>query len=165
VGLSGVAAAAGPDGAAAAPAAKKPSGGSWWNPWASDKEPDKKALPKANREEDKKAAARADKDLTAEAKPILKLDATSERAREQETLLRRLAVCDQLRMIANQKHDDALMRKAEELDTQIWDLYTRRVAHLPASQAVAGAGDLDLGIPPRSESKPIEVSTGNSNSK
>src|SRR5262249_59484604 len=126
------------------PAVSKTTTSTWYNSWfgAKDKEADKKTSP------------RAGKDLKAEgtaAKAPPKTDrSTGDRAREQATLLRRLAVCDQLRLIATQKNDDDLLRLAEQLDERVWEVYTQRVAQLPAAPAGTGTPDLDWGKPPRS---------------
>jgi hypothetical protein len=61
--------------------------------------------------------------------------AASERSREQATLLRRLAVCDQLKMIAYHNKDDALLHRAEQLEDRVQAAYSQRIAHLPASKA------------------------------
>jgi hypothetical protein len=62
--------------------------------------------------------------------------AASERGQEQAALLRRLAVCDQLKLIAYQTKDDALLHRAEQLEDRAQSLYNQRIAHLPASKAV-----------------------------
>jgi hypothetical protein len=61
--------------------------------------------------------------------------ATAQRAREESALLRRLAVCDQLKLMAVQNRDDRLMRQAEELDQRAREVYGHRIAHLPVGQA------------------------------
>jgi hypothetical protein len=55
------------------------------------------------------------------------------RAQEQDKLLRRLAVCDQIRMMASKSDNDELLRQADRLDEQVRAAYARRIAHLPAS--------------------------------
>jgi hypothetical protein len=62
--------------------------------------------------------------------------AASERGQEQAALLRRLAVCDQLKLIAYQTKDDALLHRAEQLEDRAQSLYNQRISHLPASRAV-----------------------------
>jgi hypothetical protein len=72
------------------------------------------------------------------------------RAREQNVLLRRLAVCDQIRLVAARQDDDALMQQADRLDEQARSAYTRRMARLPARQG---------------GSTPSQSGSGKSNSK
>lgn len=49
-------------------------------------------------------------------------------ARAREALFRRQEVCDKLRLIALQTHDEALLRQAEQLNDRAWELYQRRTA-------------------------------------
>ena len=116
-------------GDAAPPPAKKSSSGTWFPFW-----------PSSTDKADKKAPAKAEKevqpDLASSPSPPRRDEAAEERAREQATLLRRLAVCDQLRLIATQKKDDRLMQQAEQLDERSWQIYLRRIEHLPVSKAV-----------------------------
>jgi hypothetical protein len=126
-------------------AAKKSTAASapWWNPWAvPSAQSTAKKLPKANKDEEKEAAARADKNNSPRAK--LKTESDPAREREQKTLFRRLDVCDQLKLIANQTGNDSLMRRAEELDSRSWDVYTKRVADLDSAKAAAGTSDLEI---------------------
>ncbi len=123
---------------------KKEPGASWWNPWgAGEKKAEKKPLPKADRDDAKKAV-RADKEASPEVKSLTKLEGNSERTRHQQTLFRRLDVCDQLKLIATQKRDDQLMRQAEDMDGRAWDIYMQRVANLDAVKAAAGPRDLEI---------------------
>ncbi|HEV3203452.1 MAG TPA: hypothetical protein VGY77_03670, partial [Gemmataceae bacterium] len=95
--------------------------------------------PAKNETGDKKKSASAAKDRDAKtgAAPVKNQvqEATNERAREQNHLLRRLDVCDQLRLIAIQKKDDNLLQQAEQLETRAWGMYTQRVATLPVGHA------------------------------
>lgn len=117
----------------AAPAEQKADGGSWLGSWFGAKE--KPNAPKAP------ASGKAKKDGgTGAGKEAAAEEHSAERAREQAALLRRLAVCDQLRAVAARKQDDALMRRADALDERAWDIYTRRVAHLPAGRAAIEPG-------------------------
>ena len=69
-------------------------------------------------------------------KPLSMVDAAAaERNREQDTLLRRLQVCDKLTEIAFQTHDAELERTAEQLAERAQAAYSQRIAHLPCSQA------------------------------
>jgi len=140
--------AAGP-GDAEPPAAKKTSSGTWFPFWSGSSD-----------KADKKAPAKTEKEVqpdltTAPASP--KRDEGAEvRAREQATLLRRLAVCDQLKLIATQKKDEHLMQQAEQLDERSWQIYLRRIEHLPVSKAV---GD-DRGPGQRTEAGTTEPPVG-----
>jgi hypothetical protein len=101
---------------------KKTSTGVWFPWWTGSK--DKVA-------ENKPAAKLAKKD-TPPAKGEVPAVAGSEPARD--ALLRRLAVCDQLRLIATQTKDDALLRQADELDERVWRVYAVRGAQSPAKE-------------------------------
>jgi len=95
---------------------------------------------------DKELGTRLDTELpansTTEAKPSAQAEiAAAERSREQAALLRRLAVCDQLKTVAYRTKDDALLHRAEQLEEQAQTVYSQRIAHLPASQASAPASD------------------------
>ncbi len=140
---------------------KKDTTTTWWNPWGiGEKKTEKKPLPKADKDKEKQTAARADKEMTPEAKSATKLEVSPERTREQQTLFRRLDVCDELKLLATQKHDDGLMRQAEDLDARAWDVYTRRVAGIDAARAASGARDLEIGAVSPREENPTEVSNG-----
>jgi hypothetical protein len=56
-------------------------------------------------------------------------------AREMANLLRRQAVCDQLRQIAIETRDEALLRQAEQLDQRAWATYSQRTGDLPGATA------------------------------
>src|SRR5262249_28045325 len=118
--VSAVAVAVEPDGTEATPAVKKSN---WnWLPWwssAKTKEPDKKAKDAA----DKKAEPAAKKELLVD-------QSAAERLREEAALLRRLAVCDQLKLIATQNKDDTLLRQAEQIEQRAQAVYSQRVARL-----------------------------------
>jgi hypothetical protein len=93
------------------------------------------------KESESEPAPRADKapakHLTPAPKPAAQASrAASERGQEQATLLRRLAVCDQLKLIAYQTKDDALLHRAEQIEDRAQLIYNQRIAHLPASKAV-----------------------------
>jgi hypothetical protein len=116
----------------------KDDGDHWYNGWfgAKAKDKDKEAI--------KPAKPRGKEDLAkedAQAKRKPETDsAAAERAREVARYLRRLAACDQLRLMAVQTKDDALLQQAEQLEQRAEQIYTQRIAHLPASRANA-AGD------------------------
>ncbi len=130
-----------------APAAQKTDSGSWFGSWFGTKEKPNAAKATASAKATTSAKSKKDEGTTAEKNGPVE-DGSSERAREQATLLRRLAVCDQLRAIAARKQDDALMRRADALDERAWEIYTKRVDHLPAGRAVAQPGT-KLGEPVR----------------
>jgi hypothetical protein len=54
--------------------------------------------------------------------------AAAMQARERALLDRRQAVCDKLKEIALRTGDEALMRRAEQLDQRAWALYQRRTS-------------------------------------
>jgi hypothetical protein len=109
---------------------------SWLN--SRPKTPQPKTPPKNEPGDMKKSASAAkDRDAKTGALPVKNQvqEAANERAREQNHLLRRLDVCDQLRLIAIQKKDDHLLQQAEQLETRAWGMYSQRVAALPVGQA------------------------------
>ena len=53
---------------------------------------------------------------------------------EADALIRRLDVCVQLKLIADEKNDDALMRQVDELERQAKAVYEARVAALGVSK-------------------------------
>jgi hypothetical protein len=109
------------------------------------KEPQSEPAPRAD-----KAPA---KNLAPAPKPAAQASrAASERGQEQAALLRRLAVCDQLKLIAYQTKDDALLHRAEQLEDRAQSLYNQRIAHLPASKAL---------VPPNNPSAEKSVRSGN----
>jgi hypothetical protein len=56
---------------------------------------------------------------------------------EQDAYLRRVSVCDELRWIATQRHDEALAREADELERKFSALYNARVAALGVARTKA----------------------------
>ncbi len=86
----------------------------------------------------KQAAAAEDKSKAqAEAAKAAAANIARAKAREEANLLRRLAVCDQLRLIASKTNDDTLARHADELDQRARDIYTQRIAQLPIHMVVS----------------------------
>ena len=66
-----------------------------------------------------------------EARPATSLDAAAAvRERELDAYLRRMAVCDKLRAIAEQTQDEALERKADQLLQRSLAVFQHRTAHL-----------------------------------
>jgi hypothetical protein len=75
-----------------------------------------------------------------EARPATVVEtAAAVQAREKDALMRRLAVCDKLRIIALQSdpEDRVLERKADQLEERAQAIYRQRTARLPAP---AGGG-------------------------
>jgi hypothetical protein len=84
----------------------------------------------------KKQAAADETRAQAEAKATA-ADIARAKGREDANLLRRLAVCDQLRLIASKTNDDTLARHADELDQRARDIYSQRIARLPIHMVVS----------------------------
>jgi hypothetical protein len=113
------------------PAARPRDG---WNPFItrvfglSDKKPvakpDRKDKDK-DKDDDKKAEA-------APPRPSPTAVAARQRALEEAKLRRRQAVCERLRDIARETHDDDLERKALQLDGRAWEVYLERTQQLAA---------------------------------
>jgi hypothetical protein len=60
---------------------------------------------------------------------------------EQDAYLRRLSVCTELRRVATEKGDEALLRQADELERQVTSLYHTRVAGLGVPRVKAALPD------------------------
>ena len=73
---------------------------------------------------------------------------------EQEAYLRRVSVCTEVRRIAIERHDDAMVRQADELERQVGALYNARVAALGVARMKA-----PLPEPSVASRGPIESST------
>jgi hypothetical protein len=119
---------------------------SWFKGMFSTQDKKKEPQPEKNKDPQGESAPRADKAATKNMAPAPKpavqaRRAASERGQEQATLLRRLAVCDQLKLIAYQTKDDALLHRAEQLEDRAQSFYAQRIAHLPASKAPVPAND------------------------
>lgn len=56
---------------------------------------------------------------------------------EQDAYLRRVSVCTELRRVALERGDDAMVRQADELERQFGSLYSARVAALGVTRARA----------------------------
>jgi hypothetical protein len=83
------------------------------------------------------ADAEAKAKAQAEATKAAAANIAKVKAREEANLLRRLAVCDQVRLIASKTNDDTLARHADELDQRARDIYSRRIARLPIHMVVS----------------------------
>jgi hypothetical protein len=71
-------------------------------------------------------------------------EAASIRASAEADLIRRMAVCDQLRQIAFENNDSALDNRIMELEQQAWELYRRRTAQLPCNRLVPNEDERSL---------------------
>lgn len=60
--------------------------------------------------------------------------AATQQSQEMASYLRRAAVCDRIRQIAMESGDDALMKQADALDKQAFNVYQQRVSNLPCSR-------------------------------
>jgi hypothetical protein len=61
-------------------------------------------------------------------------EARAKRALAEANYMRRLAVIDELKRIANEAGNDELMKKAENLERKAFELYTQQTAGLPYNQ-------------------------------
>jgi len=82
-----------------------------------------------------KAKAAADKAALVEEKPAANTVETlaAEQQKQMNAILRRMEVCDRLRMVALQTSNEELMRQADELEARAREIYRRQTAHLPIS--------------------------------
>lgn len=62
------------------------------------------------------------------------------RSAEEAAYWRRLEVCDQLRTIAVQNNDEALIRLVDQLELRAFDVYNQRTGNAP----LGGVGDAEL---------------------
>jgi len=116
VGLGAAAAVAEePDGDAKAAPAKS----GWWSNWLGEKPKPKAKIEKRPPAEDTPAPPRAaDRGVM-------------EQKRQMNAVLRRMEVCDRLRMVALQSGNEELMRQADELEARAREVYRQQTAHLP----------------------------------
>jgi len=111
--------------------------------WASWMQDTGRPVPK------KKAPATKSKD-TAAAKPAAAKVAnvvdrvTTEREREVKAYLRRVTVCDELRRVALETHDEVLERKVDFLEQRAKAVYEQRTAHLPGHNVDVAADEQTL---------------------
>ncbi len=75
-------------------------------------------------------AAPAGQPMPAPTAPPVADRAASIQQREEKAFMRRMAVCDRLRQIAEATNDADLGRQADALQEQAWLIYTRRTASL-----------------------------------
>src|SRR5260370_16767066 len=100
--------------------------GNWFGSQEVKKAVEKQVLPKPE--------PTAAKKPTAPVRPASLVDeAAAKRGQEEAALLRRLQACDKLREIAIQTKDDALLRRAEELEDRAHATYAHRTASLPSA--------------------------------
>jgi hypothetical protein len=121
-----------------------------------------KPPPKPAPKPKKKEEPTAKKSTAPPSKPANLVDeAAADRAREEEVLLRRLAVCDKLMEIAVRTKDQELLHRAEQLDERARTTYAQRTAYLGSSASAAPAAS--PAVPPRPDSPEYTVSgTGHS---
>jgi len=133
------------DNGAASKAPPKKSEGKWfpWWPRAEDKVADPKSsttLPKGEMpKEDKKSM---EKEAASDPRSTPEAKAAVARHLEEAALLRRLAVCDQLKVVALQTKDEVLLEQADRLDEQARAVYAQRIGRLPAGKAKNPTVDL-----------------------
>jgi hypothetical protein len=72
--------------------------------------------------------------------------AATQRSKEENALLRRLAVCDKLMEIASQTNDRELMRRAEQLSSRAWAIYDQHTGMHADAKVDADAQKLDRAL-------------------
>jgi hypothetical protein len=63
---------------------------------------------------------------------------------EQQALLEHLAVCTRLREIAEETGNESVNRKADELEEMAYEIYNKRIAHLPGARDASKIPDETL---------------------
>lgn len=113
----------------------------WMNPanWFGSKEKPKEKPADAKRGKIGKKDAGTGDDLAPLPSPAD--EARSRRNREEADLLRRLAVCDQLREIAVRTDDQTLLQRVDELADRVFAVYTQRTG---GSSALGTGLDAEL---------------------
>jgi hypothetical protein len=104
--------------------------GSW--PGQNDDKEEKKPVEKKPAPKPEQPAAVKKPSVSAKPTSIVD-DAAAERRRQEAVLLRRLQACDKLKEIALRTNDNALLRRAEELEERAQTCYTQRTAKLPGA--------------------------------
>lgn len=83
---------------------------------------------------------------------------------EQDAYLRRLSVCTELRRVAAERDDPALLKQADELERQVTALYNARVAGLGVPRVKSPLPDAGTGLasidPPTSPAEKARKLTG-----
>lgn len=112
---------------------EKESKWGWVNPanWFGSKEKPKEKAADAKRGKAGKKDAAAGEDLAPLPTPAD--EARGRRNREEADLLRRLAVCDQLREVALRNDDHTLLQRVDELADRVFVVYTQRTGGSPAT--------------------------------
>jgi len=105
-----------------------------------------------------KPPPKPDKDAKKEDKPVVDESANS-LDKEQKAFLRRLAVCDELRKIAQATNDEALFEKADKLNERIWALYKERTAPLAGNQFESDEKVLEKHLGPGTASRSLTPDT------
>lgn len=65
---------------------------------------------------------------------------------EQQAYLRRVSVCDQLRLAGAERNDDALVRQADEIERQAAAVYNQRVAALGVPRVKSALPESPAGV-------------------
>jgi hypothetical protein len=113
-----------------------------WFPWLKGTSDD------TSDETSKETLNKPDPEMAREAKATLALahskaevaKAEAARAREQHSLLRRLAVCDQLKLVAVENKDDALLARADQLEQRAQAVYNLRIARIDGTSSGPALG-------------------------
>src|SRR5271166_3001565 len=96
---------------------------------------------------------------TAPRQPITQKDVSRSLEQEQKLYLERLQFCTRLRQIATETNDNALMLKADDLEQQATQVYTKRTKTLPALLQDAKAAEAALDQ--KNEPKPAGTASTN----
>jgi hypothetical protein len=101
--------------------------------------------PRTQGKKDKAQVKREDNPIEDKPEPIRSVESSSaEQQRYVNALIRRMEVCDRLRMVALQTGNETLMTQANELEDRANEVYRRQTAGLPlAARATPSAGDAD----------------------
>lgn len=79
-------------------------------------------------------------------------DVVAQLAKERETFLRRLEVCDRLRTVAEETGNESLKKEADQIEERARQLYQQRTAKLLST-------DMELTSPSKAEAKLLEEPT------
>lgn len=63
---------------------------------------------------------------------------------EQQAHLQRLAVCTRLRELASETGNEELNRKADELEQEAYEVYNKRISHLPGTRGLDKVAEKSL---------------------
>ncbi len=121
-----------------------------WDKWFGipDAPPPRPAPSKTDKDKDKDK----DKDVAkkpAAPKKISRAEQTAaDREREEKDYLRRQAVCDKLREIAQQSKDEEMERKVRQLDERIWAVYSQHTSKKAGAEDAPDDADKSLAKKP-----------------